>query len=245
MSHPPEAQNEPYNNTNQALRRSWDLLAPFGRFVEIGKKDAQANGKVELHPFLRNVTMTSVELPTMMRHRPELIRRLTEDTMRLYAEGSIKEAVPTRIMNFSQIEEGLRILQSGKGMGKMVFVPSPEDIVPIVPEQLSEYQLDATASYVLAGGLGGIGRSLARWMVARGARNLIFLSRTGRITDAVQEMKTEIESRGCAVHIFTCDVSDKARLAEVLEECKATLPSIKGCVQGSMILKVNRLISQC
>jgi len=221
----------------EALRRSWDLLSPFGRFVEIGKKDAQLNGKVELHPFLRNVTMTSVELPTMMRHRPELIGRLTEDTIRLYDEGKIKEAKPTKIMNFSQIEEGLRILQSGKGVGKMIFVPSPDDIVPLVPEQLPPYKLDPNASYVLAGGLGGIGRSLARWMVTRGAKNLVFLSRSGNITDAVKETITEIESNGCKTHVFTCDVSDEARTAEVMKECQMTMPPIKGCIQGSMILK--------
>jgi hypothetical protein len=223
------------------LRRSWDLLAPFGRFVEIGKKDAQANGKVELNPFLRNVTMTSVELPTMMRHRPTLIKRLTEDTIRLYTEGKIKEAVPTNVMSFSQITEGLRILQSGKGMGKMVFMPEPDDIIPIVPAQPKPYQLRANASYVLAGGLGGIGRSIARWMVERGARNLIFLSRSGKVTEAVEAMAAELRLEGCNSHIFTCDVSDKSRLATVLDECKTSLPPIKGLIQGAMTLKVSLL----
>ena len=224
-------------NNHQALRRSWDLLAPFGRFVEIGKKDAQLNGKIELHPFLSNVTMTSVELPTMMRHRPELIARLTEDTVRLYAEGHIKESKPTTVMKFSQIEEGLRILQSGKGVGKMIFVPSPDDIVPLVPEQLSEYRLRPDATYVMSGGLGGIGRSLGTWMAGKGARNLVFLSRSGKITDAVQAMVKKLESEGCNIRIFTCDVSDKARVGTVLEECKTTMPPIKGCIQGAMTLR--------
>jgi hypothetical protein len=182
--------------------------------------------------------MTSVELPTLMRHAPHLITRLIKDTINLYEEGKVKEAVPTKIMNYTQIEEGLRVLQSGKGMGKMIFVPSPEDVVPIVPEQSLPYSLEAEASYILSGGLGGIGRSLARWMVARGARNLIFLSRTGNITNPVQDMVIELESKGCRIHIYTCDVTDRARLVEVIKECKATLPPIKGCIQGAMILKV-------
>ncbi|KAL3426455.1 beta-ketoacyl synthase domain-containing protein [Phlyctema vagabunda] len=221
----------------EALRRSWDLLAPFGRFVEIGKKDAQANGKIELHPFLRNVTMTSVELPTMMRHRPSLIKRLTEDTMSLYAKGAIKEALPTKVMTFEQIEEGLRTLQSGKGVGKMVFVPNPDDMVPVVPAQLEPYKFSPDASYVLAGGLGGLGRSLARWMVSRGAEHLVFLSRSGNITEPVKEMQLELESKGCKIYIFTCDISDKERLTTVLRQCKNTLPPIRGCIQGSMILQ--------
>lgn len=223
--------------SGEALRRSWDLLAPFGRFVEIGKKDAQNNGKVELRPFLRNVTMTSVELPTMMRHRPSLIKRLTEDTVRLWTEGHIKEADPMVMMNYSQFEEGLRVLQSGRGIGKMIFVPSPDDILPIVPQKPPAYRLREDATYVMAGGLGGIGRSFSRWMAKRGARNILFLSSSGNITPAVSEMIKELEVDGCSSTVVKCDVSDKETLQATLEACRRTLPPIKGVIQGAMKLK--------
>ncbi|KEF55685.1 uncharacterized protein A1O9_08435 [Exophiala aquamarina CBS 119918] len=223
--------------SGEALRRSWDLVAPFGRFIEIGKKDAQANGRIELQPFLRNVTMASVELPTMMRHRPELIRRLTQDTIDLFAAGKIKEAIPTKVMNYEQIEEGLRVLQSGRGMGKMVFVPRAEDVIPILPALPPPYMLRADASYVLSGGLGGLGRSISTWMMERGAKNIIFLSRTGNITPTVQQTVEQLKSADCNVHTFKCDVSNEARLGQVLEECRRTMPPIKGVVQGAMVLK--------
>jgi NADPH:quinone reductase-like Zn-dependent oxidoreductase len=59
--------------SGEALRNSWDLPAPFGCFIEIGRKDAQANGRVSLSLYLRHVTMSSVELPIMIRHRPVFI----------------------------------------------------------------------------------------------------------------------------------------------------------------------------
>jgi NADPH:quinone reductase-like Zn-dependent oxidoreductase len=224
--------------SGELLHNSWECIAPFGRFVEIGKKDARAYGKAELTPFLRNVTMTSVDLPTMMQYRPNLIIKLVEDTIRLYGEGKIGEAKPTNVMGFSQVEEGLRLLQSGEGMGKMVFVPSRDDLIPVVPDPLPPYNFQGNASYVLAGGLGGLGRSIARWMALRGARNLIFLSRSGKITDSVQEMVDDLQNNGCNVRIFTCDVSDKYRLCSVIGECSVSLPPIKGCIQGAMTLKV-------
>lgn len=224
----------------QALRRSWDLIAPFGRFVEIGKKDAQASGRIELTPFLRNVTMTSVEFPTMMKNRPQLIKRLTEESIQMYLDGKVREVVPVTVMDYSQIEEGMRILQSGKGMGKMVFVPHQKDIVPLVRAKPLPYHLDPDASYVLAGGLGGLGRSIAMWMASKGARHLIFLSRSGNITPEVEKMCAALDAVNCEQHIFTCDVSDRARLAEVLEECKK-MPPIKGVIQGAMKLQVRPL----
>ncbi|KAJ5813636.1 Lovastatin nonaketide synthase [Penicillium pulvis] len=143
--------------------------------------------KYELTPFLRNVTMTSVELPTM-RHKPSMIGQLTADAIRLFEEGKIREATPTTILKYSQVEEGLRLLQSGKGTGKMILVPEQEDRIPLIPDLSSPLFLDPNASYILAGALGGIGRSIARWMVSRGAKQLIFLSRSGRAESDVDSM---------------------------------------------------------
>jgi len=227
--------------SGEALRNSWDLLAPFGRFIEIGKKDAQANGKISLSPYLRNVTMASVELPTMMRHRPHLIKRLTEDAVELWKGGHIHAARPTVIMSFAQTEEALRILQSGKGTGKIVMVPKPDDVMPIVPALPPAVTFPSDASYVLSGGLGGVGRSMALWMAARGAKTLIFLSRSGNVSGEIAETIATLEVKGTKVCVFKCDVSDRARLADVMDECKATLPPIRGVIQGAMVLDVSHV----
>jgi hypothetical protein len=223
--------------SGEALRRSWDLVAPFGRFIEIGKRDAMSNGKIDLRPYLRNVTMASVDLVSMMNNKPHLIKMLTEETMRLWKEGVALPAFPTTIMPMSQVVDALRILQAGTGMGKIVLVPRDDDVLPVFPPSPAPLRFSPDASYVLSGGLGGIGRSVATWMAARGARNLIFLSSSGRITPAVTTMRETLEADGCHVHIFTCDVSDKQQLRLVVEQCK-TLPPIKGVVQAAMKLKV-------
>lgn len=224
--------------SGDALRASWDVLAPFGRFIEIGKKDAQASGRIDLSPLLRQTIMASVDLTTIMHYKPKKLGQLIAETVRLFAEGKIQLAKPTRVLSYTQIEEAFRSLQSGKSMGKTVFKPNPNDIVPIMPEKPSPLHFDPSGSYVLAGGLGGLGRSIARWMVSRGAKHLIFISRSGAASEAAQELVTELEAAGCNVDVFACDVSDEAALSKVMDDCKARLPQIKGCVQGSMVLKV-------
>lgn len=120
----------------------------------------------------------------------------------------------------------------------MVFVPQDDDIVPIVPAPAPPFTLASDATYVLSGGLGGLGRSIARWMAGKGARNFLFLSSSGNITPAVQEMKNDLESNfASTVHIAKCDVSDGDRLQAVLAEYKTILPPIKGVVQGAMKLE--------
>ncbi|KAH9904009.1 iterative type I polyketide synthase [Xylariomycetidae sp. FL2044] len=223
--------------SGEALRATWELLAPFGRFIEIGKKDAQANGKITLSPYLRNVVMASVEVPTMVEHRPALIKRLIGDILRLWEDGRIRAPAPVTTMRFSEVEAALRTLQSGKGMGKIVLVPSPDDLVPVAPPQPPLYELHADASYIIGGGLGGIGRSMTIWMAARGAKNIILLSRSGKITQETTETVSTLAKQGCRVEIFKCDVSSKEQLREVLEKCKSTLPPIKGAIQGAMTLE--------
>jgi NAD(P)-dependent dehydrogenase (short-subunit alcohol dehydrogenase family) len=98
------------------------------------------------------------------------------------------------------------------------------------------------ASYILPGGLGGIGRSTSRWMVSRGARSLIFINRSATWTEstkaAVGELLAELRQKGCTATVFECDISDRDMLAKVIEQCKATLPPIKGCIHGAMQLRV-------
>jgi hypothetical protein len=74
-------------------------------------------------------------------------------------------------------------------------------------------------------------------MAARGARNLIFLSSSGRITPAVTMMRETLETDGCRVHISTCDVSNKDQLRLVLDQCNA-LPPTTGVVQATMRLRL-------
>ncbi len=96
--------------------------------------------------------------------------------------------------------------------------------------------LDSSAYYLLAGGLGGLGRSIALWMAEQGARNLIFLSRSpsGASTEQ-QDFMREIDSLGCAVHLVQGSVTeavDVARAAAV-----APAGRLKGVMQLSMVLR--------
>ena len=49
----------------EALRQTWECIAMFGRFIEIGKKDILANSGLEMEPFLRNVTFAGVNLEVL------------------------------------------------------------------------------------------------------------------------------------------------------------------------------------
>ncbi|KKA17425.1 hypothetical protein T310_8709, partial [Rasamsonia emersonii CBS 393.64] len=98
------------------------------------------------------------------------------------------------------------------------------------------YRLSSDATYLIAGGLGGLGRSAARWMADMGARHLILLSRSGPKSEAAQELLKQLEAMGVRVKAPRCDVTSQDALSAALAECR-DLPPIRGCIQGTMVLQ--------
>ena len=108
--------------------------------------------------------------------------------------------------------------------------------IPALPPPL---QLRADASYLLVGGLGGIGIEIAKWMVNKlGAKSLILISRSGMDATGAADAVAALKNPGVSITVRKCDAADKQGLSDVLENCVQTLPPIRGVVQGAMVLKV-------
>jgi short-subunit dehydrogenase len=76
-------------------------------------------------------------------------------------------------------------------------------------------------------------------MVARGAKNIILLSLSGAKNDDTKKLTAELEEKGCKVKVYACDICDESRLKVVLDDCKKTMPPVKGCIQAAMLLQVS------
>jgi NAD(P)-dependent dehydrogenase (short-subunit alcohol dehydrogenase family) len=101
---------------------------------------------------------------------------------------------------------------------------------------------DAHATYLIAGGFGGVARSIARWMASRGAKNLVLLSRSGPQSGKSTELIHDLEKLGVRVAAPACDVSSEELLRKALDDIrKEGMPPIKGCIQGSMVLRVSSI----
>ncbi|KAL8878752.1 MAG: hypothetical protein Q9198_003508, partial [Flavoplaca austrocitrina] len=224
--------------SGELLAASWDCIASFGRFVEIGKKDIHSHATLPMFPFRKNATFSAFDLDQIHAERPMVFRKSLLDVIRMLSQGEIKVADPLHIYSISDVESALRYMQGGKHMGKIVV-----DFLPDAPVQTSikkkpTYSFDADASYLIVGGLGGIGRSIARWLIFRGARNLILLSRSGASSEAARALLAELDSDNVRIETPACDVTDFDALASTISRCMVTgMPPIKGCIQAAMVLQ--------
>lgn len=106
-------------------------MAPFGRFIEIGKRDITTNMYLEMAPFESTVTFAAVDLGDLIRLRPETFQKVFAEVMDLMHSGSVKPVRPVHDFAVSEIETAMRSLQSGKLTGKVVITPRSGDMVMV------------------------------------------------------------------------------------------------------------------
>jgi len=97
------------------------------------------------------------------------------------------------------------------------------------------------ATYILIGGTGGLGRSMARWMVSKGAGNIVLISRSGSATGKVKELIDEMATLGANIVVRRCDVASSDSVDHLFRNELVGLPPVRGIVHGAMVLKVSPL----
>jgi phthiocerol/phenolphthiocerol synthesis type-I polyketide synthase C len=95
----------------EAMERSLGLLRPFGRFVELGKRDYVENRRVALHPLRRNATYFAVDVDALPRERPDLVASLLGDIRARLAEGALLP-LPHVVRGAEEVEAAFRTLHA-------------------------------------------------------------------------------------------------------------------------------------
>ncbi|KAF4631033.1 hypothetical protein G7Y89_g7101 [Cudoniella acicularis] len=113
----------------EGLVASWELVAPYGRFIEMGKKDIQARKKLPMFPFAENVSFSVIDIGAMAVDRTSLIQKALQSWVPLYLEGKFHSARPVNCYTLSDVEEAFRFIQGGKNIGKIVIEIKREDPV--------------------------------------------------------------------------------------------------------------------
>ncbi|KAL8995313.1 MAG: hypothetical protein Q9169_004917 [Polycauliona sp. 2 TL-2023] len=221
----------------EALRQSWLCLAWFGRFIEMGKRDIVGNTGLDMAPFMKNISFCSVNILGILRNSVPIAARIFGQTMDLIRSGALKPVDPITVMPFGKIEEAFRIMQSGKHMGKIILNTHDDDIVPAIPRGLKSVDFDPNCTYLLSGGLGGLGRSISEWMMEHGAKHFVFLSRSGSSKPEAQKTLAKLTKAGAHAVAYSCDITDGNQVKAALAKAREEFPPIRGAIQGAMALQ--------
>ncbi|KAJ6133656.1 hypothetical protein N7471_008871 [Penicillium samsonianum] len=140
------------------------------------------------------VTFAACDLNTILQHDPAWTYNLLQGAMELWQLGVFRPTSLFTTFKYSQLETAFRQLQSGRHGGKVVLTIDDDAVVEALPWSPLPHQFQEDATYLLSGGLGGLGRSAARWMASRGAKYFLFLSRSGGSNADAQLLLNELKT---------------------------------------------------
>lgn len=222
----------------EIMRQSWHCVARFGRFVNLHTGgELEDITELDMRPFKRSATFSSVDIMGLLQHDLDEVSGIVREVRSLLDECKISPISPITAYGYSSIQKWFGTLRSGKVRGKIVLSTQNEDLVPLVRATSKPFRINSDSSYLLPGGLGGLGRSIAQWLIEHGARSLIFLSRSGAHNPDAASFVTDLRAQGVQAGVYQCDVSNLRQLEETIATCSSTFPPIRGVIQCAMNLR--------
>ncbi|OGM49399.1 polyketide synthase [Aspergillus bombycis] len=216
------------------LHTSWKCVAPFGKMLELGKRDFLGHGMLSMDLFMSNRSFFGVDLNQFFDEQPDEFHNTVLDKfLEMIDQGHIRPIQPRTVFEASDIIGAFRYMQQGVHMGKILIrMPESPGHLPQVQDK-KDIVFKPDVSYLLVGGLGGIGQAVSRWMACHGARSLIIFSRSAGHSDDYQVFIRELEAIGCHVHTVSGDVTCLPDVQSVVESCSRP---IAGVINLSMAL---------
>lgn len=219
-----------------AAREAWRHIAPFGRFVNCGRKDVLSRSSLDTVPLHRGAQYLSYDLLELHKYKPQVMAQLLADTVHLYRQGVISTPLPLRQKNIADLDDALGSFSDGFEAGKTIILhETSEKTVNLLPPR-PRLRLRADATYFLVGCLGGLGRSLTSWMMKRGARHFAFLSRSGADSTQASILVKELEDAGVSVQVFRGDAGVREDVEAALRGIPEDRP-VRGVINAAMVLR--------
>ncbi len=220
----------------EAMTRSVQVLSPFGRFLELGKRDYYENTHLGLRPFRNNITYFGIDADQLFKERPAVTRRLFHEMMDMFQAGHF-HPLPYHQFDAADVVDAFRYMQQAKQIGK-ILVTYEGDFPHLKSSPLRPgigLSLSAKGTYLVTGGLRGFGLKAADWLATKGAQHLVLISRSGPTgSEAVEAIKS-FEERGIRVCARACDVTDETALTKLLNEIRENLPPLRGLIHAATV----------
>ncbi len=201
---------------------SLSCLARGGRFVELARRDILS--EEEMAAVRPDVAYFILELDVLKADDPGWPGVALNKVMEQLAAGEVRPLIHSR-WPLAETAEAMRFMRAARHLGKIVLTAPP----------LVNGRLRHDRTYLVTGGLGGIGCVLAEWLADRGAGAIVLNGR--RDPDpAVADAVAALRARGATVRVELADVTDAAAVDAMLERMEQDLPPLGGVIHSVGVL---------
>jgi acyl transferase domain-containing protein/NADPH:quinone reductase-like Zn-dependent oxidoreductase/acyl carrier protein len=215
--------------------RSFEVIARNGRFLEIGKRGIWEPKRVE--GLNRGIRYFIVDWSVDAQNNPALIGSMLRELMKAFDRGEL-ESLPYRVFPLREAKTAFRFMAQGRHTGRLVL--SHQEMHH---QGTAAFSLDPKGTYLITGGLRGLGLMTAQWLVERGARHLVLTGRHLPSSDTNEALRA-MESVGIHVRVAQADASDASAMERLLEETRINMPPLRGVIHSAGVLDDGVLLQQ-
>ena len=205
-------------------------LAPGGRFIELGRRDIWSREAMsEARP---DVDYSVLELDALKQYEPERPGVVLRSVMERLSTGELTPLAHTW-WPMAEVAAAMEFMRSVRHIGKNVIAMPP----------LADGRLRADRTYLVTGGLGGIGCLVAQWLADRGAGVMVLNGRRPPDSDAEEAIES-LRQRGADVRVQLADMTDPAAIDAMLARLDADMPPLAGVIRSVGVLSDGSLVNQ-
>lgn len=218
----------------EAIPLAAGLLAPNGRFVEIGKRDIYGDSALGLRALRHNGSFFVLDMARMDRDDPQAVKEVFAEMLALFERGKLKP-LPTHTFPASQMQEAFKTMAQARHIGKVV-VDFDSDALEVDLSTAMPLTLAKDGAYIVTGGLGGFGAEVARYLAAHGAGHLYLLGRSGAERPEAKALLADLAKQGVKAQAIAADVTRRADVDAVLARIAKDKVKLRGVIHSAMVL---------
>lgn len=190
------------------------------RFLEIGKRNIWTDE--EMQGKRPDIQYFIIALDDMMKKDPDHIQKLLIEVMEHFSKGDYH---PIRHTSFplTKVKEALLYLQKAQQIGKVVIQTPPK----------WQKHIKENRSYLITGGLGGLGLVMAEWLIQKGAKHIVLVGRKAPSAET-QEKLTNWMNAGVEIRVVNIDISKEAEVKALFDDLmQSNSPLLSGIMHAA------------
>jgi acyl transferase domain-containing protein/NAD(P)-dependent dehydrogenase (short-subunit alcohol dehydrogenase family)/acyl carrier protein len=213
------------------IEKGLECLAPYGRFIELGKRDVYDDRSFGLKALRRNISLHVVDVAALVEERPDLAGEMTRELLALFAARELSPP-PVTVFPAGKVTDAFRTFAEARHIGKIAI--DVRDPALAVRMARDDAPVDPRGSYLVTGGLSGFGFEIGCWLAEAGAGRVVLVSRSGIPSDMVQARLARFRECGAEIVTLGLDVADAQAVETVISDLvKDPLP-LSGVVHAAV-----------
>ncbi len=225
-----------------AIEASFAALGQDGRFIELGKSDIYADRALGLGPFKKSLSYSAVDLAALGENRPERFGALLAEVTALIRKG-VLPTLPLETFPISRAAQAFRKMAQAQHIGKLVLCTADKEaMISVSPSDSVSIRSDS--SYLVTGGLGGLGLKVAEWLSKQGAGHLVLMGRAGDVSFEQRMAVSALVVNGTRVSIAKGDVAKRSQMEQILSDIQSSGMPLRGIIHAAGCLDDGLIMQQ-